>query len=250
MKTFLASFLGLLVLLQVVGIGADRIERSTVFSNGKNRLYHLFVPGRVKADTPAPLIVMLHGAGSSGVEVRHWRDVASKEGIILAGPNATNPSDWSIPDDGPEFLRDLVESLKSKYPVDHRRVYLFGQSLGGVFALRMSLLESEYFAAVAVHASALSKEDETFVRAAKRKIPVRIVIGTADEYYSLSVIRGTRDLLLTHGIPAEVTEIRGHTHYGYKDRTADINPGLWDFFRKHELPSDPRYTRYTFTRQR
>ncbi len=48
-----------------------------------------------------------------------------------------------------------LKSLKTKYPINPRRVYLFGHSAGAIFALHMSLMESQYFAAAAVHAGAL-----------------------------------------------------------------------------------------------
>ena len=47
------------------------------------------------------------------------------------------------------------KTLKSKYPINPRRVYLFGHSAGASFALHMSLMESQYFAAAAIHAGAL-----------------------------------------------------------------------------------------------
>jgi predicted esterase len=50
--------------------------------------------------------VLLHGSGRNGLSlVEKWKDLASKEGIILAGPDAANPNVWSPSEDGPDFLR-------------------------------------------------------------------------------------------------------------------------------------------------
>jgi len=128
----------------------DDITKELITSSGKTRPYYLYVPSTIKSN--APLIIMLHGSNRTGVTlVEKWKDYAKKEGIILAGPDASNLRGWGSPQDGPDFLRDLVEELKTKYPVNPRRVYLFGHSAGAVFAIEMSLMESQYFAAVAIH---------------------------------------------------------------------------------------------------
>jgi poly(3-hydroxybutyrate) depolymerase len=127
------------------GFESAKIEKGNIVSNGKNRSYYIFVPDSVKPATPAPLIVMLHGSGRNGQPlVEKWKELAAKEGIILVGPDAINSEGWSSPVDGPDFLHDVVESLKSKYAINPRRVYLFGHSAGAIFAIYMSLFQSEY----------------------------------------------------------------------------------------------------------
>src|SRR5690348_14241626 len=111
----------------VSSVAKDDITKELITSNGKTRAYYLYVPSTLKPGTPAPLIVTLHGSNRTGITlVEKWKDLAKKEGIILAGPDATNLQGWGAPQDGPEFLRDLVESLKAKYAINPKRVYLFG----------------------------------------------------------------------------------------------------------------------------
>src|SRR5437868_13919303 len=119
---------------------AASITKELIVSQWKTRVYYLFVPDKLSASKPAPLLVLLHGSNRNGLSlVEKWKDLASKEGIILAGPDSSDSSHWSLPGDGPNFLHDLVETLKSKYPINPRRVYLFGHSAGATFALYMSL---------------------------------------------------------------------------------------------------------------
>ena len=76
---------------------------------------------------------MLHGSNRTGVTlVEKWKDYAKKEGIILAGPDAQNLRGWGSPQDGPDFLRDLVEELKSEVP-DQSASRLSVRSFGGRF---------------------------------------------------------------------------------------------------------------------
>src|SRR5215216_3224085 len=135
----------LLLLLSVSSaVAKDDITKQLITSGGKTRAYYLYVPSTVNA--PAPLIIMLHGSNRTGVTlVEKWKEYAKKEGIILAGPDASNLQGWGSPQDGPDYLHDLVEELKTKQPINPRRVYLFGHSAGASFALHMSLMESEYF---------------------------------------------------------------------------------------------------------
>ena len=220
----------------------DDITKELITSNGKTRAYYLYVPSTVKAS--APLIVMLHGSNRTGVTlVEKWKDYAKKEGIILAGPDATNLAGWASPQDGPDFLRDLVEELKSKYPINPRRVYLFGHSAGASFALMMSLMESQYFAATAIHAGALTDEGMDLIPLAKRKIPISIQVGDSDEFFPLKTVRSTRDALKNAAIPVDLIEIKNHDHW-YYDQAPKFNQTAWEFLKKYELDKDPFYQKY------
>ena len=238
----------LAVILLLVSLSSvfakEDITKELITSNGKTRAYYLYVPSTIKPATPAPLIVMLHGSNRTGVTlVEKWKDLAKKEGIIIAGPDASNLAGWNAPRDGPDFLHDLIEELKSKYPINPRRVYLFGHSAGAVFALHMSLMESQYFAATAIHAGALRDEDMSEIDLAKRKIPISIQVGDSDESFPLKTVRATRDALKTAGIPVDLIEIPNHDHW-YYDKAAKFNQTAWDFLKQYELDAEPRYQKY------
>src|SRR4030095_5965613 len=116
---------------------SEKVVKDSITSQNKNRTFYLFVPESAKSG-PAPLIVLLHGSGRNGLTLADkWKDLAAKEGIILVGPDSLDPKSWTTPVDGPDFLRDLVENLKTKFTINPRRVYLFGHSGGAIFALYM-----------------------------------------------------------------------------------------------------------------
>jgi len=224
----------------------DEITKELMTSGGKPRVYYLYVPSTLKAGTAAPLIVMLHGSNRTGVNlVEKWKDLAKKEGIILVGPDATDLRGWGSPQDGPDFLHEIVEQLKSKYTVNSKRVYLFGHSAGAIFALEMSLMESQYFAATAIHAGALARDDMQLIDMAKRKIPISIQVGESDEYFPVKIVRQTSDALKTAGFNVELTEIPNHDHW-YYDQAAKFNQTAWDFLKKFELDVDPKYQKYNW----
>jgi predicted esterase len=242
--SFLAIFL--LVWLPLNPTQLQDITKELTTSNGKPRVYYLYVPSNVQPSSRVPLIVMLHGSNRTGNSlVEKWKDLAKKEGFIIVGPDSQNTRGWWAPQDGPEYLRDVVEELKKKYPVDPRRVYLFGHSAGASFAIGMSLLESQYFAATAVHAGALAKDDFSWAELAKRKIPIFIQVGQYDEFFPPETVRATRDMLKTAGFPIELTEISGHDHW-YYGKSGKINQEAWEFLKRHALDSEPVYRKYNF----
>jgi poly(3-hydroxybutyrate) depolymerase len=219
---------------------ADRkTTKQTLDSGGQPRTYYLYVPDNPQ-QRPLPVLVLLHGSGRDGKSlVDPWQPLASKEGIILAGPDSRSGQGWGMRDDGPEFLRDLVETVKRVYPVDRNRIYLFGHSAGAIHALSMALLESEYFAAVAVHAGVVAQHAAPYMERATRKTPIRMWVGTKDKLFPLEPVRATRDALNNHGFNVELVEIKGHTHW-YYDRAAKINKEVWSFLQQHQLGSESR----------
>ena len=236
-----------LLFLPVTSAAAkDEITKELITSKGKTRAYYLYVPSTIKASSPAPLIVMLHGSGRVGMSlVEKWKELAKKEGIIIAGPDSSDTRGWGSPQDGPDYLHDLVEELKTKYPINPRRVYLFGHSAGASFALEMSLMESQYFAATAIHAGALLPSDSELIDSAKRKIPMFIQVGDSDQYFPLKAVRATRDLLNSKGFSVELSELPGHDHW-YYDLAPKINVKAWEFLKTHELETDPVYRKFRF----
>lgn len=246
---------------------AQKIAKESIVSGGKKRSYYIYVPKSLQpakagaATTPAPtgsfsagpvtaatvpLVVLLHGSNRVGLSLAEkWNGLADKESIIIVAPDSAESSHWSVPGDGPVFIHDLVEALKTRHPINSRKVYLFGHSGGAVFALQMSLYESEYFAATAVHAGALYQESMLLVDLAKRKTPIQIQVGTIDEYFPLTTVRATRDFLNSKGFAVELVEIPKHNHW-YYDVAPHINQVAWNFLKAHELPAEPRFEEYKF----
>ena len=238
--------LALLFTFAPAGVPAQKITKQTIVSEGKKRTYYIYVPERLKSASQVPLVVLLHGSTRVGLSLAEkWDDLAEKEGVIIVAPDSAESLHWSVPGDGPAFLHELVESVKSKYSINPKRVYLFGHSAGAVFALLMSLYEPAYFAATAVHAGALFAEQTPPLDLTKRKMPIHIQVGTDDAYFPLNVVRATRDELNSKGFSVQLVEMRGHNHW-YYDLAPKINQTAWEFLKTFELPGEPRYYEYKF----
>lgn len=244
-KHLLILILTILAVAPASAVGQD-ITKNSLVSEGKKRTYYLIVPASVKPEAPAPLVILLHGSGNIGSsQAERWKDLANKEGFIAVAPDSVDPAYWSTPADGPVLLRDLVDELKAKYPINPRRVYLFGHSGGAAFGLLMALYESEYFAGVAIHAGALNSQGMDLIKIAKRKTPIHMQVGTQDPMFPLSVVRSTRNALQKAEFPVELKEIPNHDH-NYYGKARDINQTAWSFLKLQELAGPPVYEAHNF----
>jgi poly(3-hydroxybutyrate) depolymerase len=190
--------------------------------------------------------VLYNGSGSRVDSlITYWKPVAQKEGIVLLGPTAFAPGAWRIPEDSPDFSREVVEAARAKFPIDPRRVYLFGHSGGGHHVLQVALLESEYFAAVAAHAGALVPDFYPAIEKARRRIPVALWIGTSDTVVPPIAVRNTYDAFIGGGFSAKLTELRGHTH-SFAERGPEVVQKAWEFLKREKLKKDPIYQPYHF----
>lgn len=243
-----AILLVLVALLCAAPATAQSVTKESLDYLGAARTYYQFIPKTVDAAKPAPLLVLLHGSGRDGKSlVDKWKDLAKKEGIVLVGPDAKDSQMWQILADDPGLFRQIVETVRGKVPIDDRRIYLFGHSAGACYALLLSLLESEYFAATAIHAGSIRDSDQAFFTQAKRKIPVHIEVGTEDPFFPLTAVRATRDFFAKREFPVELVEIPRHDHR-YYDLAPKINRSSWDFLKQHALAGEPKYEEHGYGR--
>ena len=132
--------------------------------------YRLYSPGRDRRLHAAgrggrPLVVWLHGGGEGGLLPDHYYDnettlranrgalgFATQEaqqifgGAYVVAPQST--SYWI--EDGPRFaplIREIIDGLVRRYPIDRRRIYLAGCSNGGYMTMEMTSVYRDLFAA-------------------------------------------------------------------------------------------------------
>ena len=158
------------------------------------RPYSEFVPSSYSSKSPAPLVVLLHGYGSSGKQQETYMNfsaVAEQRGFILTYPDgivdATGKQFWNATEvccnffsevDDDAYLISMLNDMESKYSIDRKRIYFVGHSNGGFMSYRMACKHSDRIAAIASLAGA------TFLNssdcAAKDPVSVLQVHGTSD----------------------------------------------------------------------
>jgi len=177
--------------------------------------------------------MLLHGAGDRAANmVDAWKHFAEKQKIVLLAPEL--PRDPKFEDDAPRVFRCVVEDAKQFVHLDPQRVYLFGNSMGGYLAYDAAMFESQYFAAVAVHAMRIADDYAWIVTRAQRKTPIAIYIGDSDQFFSVDDVRKTRNLLRKAGFPVHYVELDNHDH-NYYALADEINEDAWKFLKENRL---------------
>jgi predicted esterase len=226
----------------IAAIDADKgdvVQKETLSFGGENRAYHVLIPSRLAA--PAPVLLLLNGSGYDGSSlVDLWQGLAQSEGVILVAPDSSDPAKWDYRKDSPDFLHAVLGEVESKYAVDRRRIYVFGYSAGAAYALYLSIVESEYFAATAIYTGSLLESNFKLIDSAERKIPISIWARTDNLSFPLSQVRATRDAFNRRGFAVDLHEISGHDQ-NYDAVAGEVNGEAWQFLKATKLGKDPDF---------
>ncbi len=178
-------------------------NRFTTPVDGDTREYYVHVPTRYNANTPTPVVFMLHGTTDQGERFYNnsgWKEVGETENILTVYPSSwqyciiedgvqttttkwnVQPAEWSpcvgqtLRNDV-KFLNTIISELKAKFNVDVKRIYLVGFSNGGQMAAKCTIEMSDKFAAIVESAGSLYP-DTTYVPL--RKMPIAYQVGNED----------------------------------------------------------------------
>lgn len=215
-----------------VNAATKDISPKTV-SCGKYQYHYLiYAPART---TASPAILILHGAGDqSAPMLEAWKSLAKKEGIALIAPQL--PMAPAFEEVAPQVFRCMVEDAKKSVLLDPQRIYIFGHSMGGYLAYDAAMLQSNYFAAAAIHAMGIAKEYYGIVARAERKMPIAIYVGDSESHDLYDKTWKTRDLLRKENFEVHFVELRDHDH-NYYALSDDINEDAWNFLKTKKLPN-------------
>ncbi|MEX2207646.1 MAG: PHB depolymerase family esterase [Myxococcota bacterium] len=156
---------------------------------------NLVVPSSYDPNTPAPLIVLLHGYGANGAGQDLYMGfslLANEFGFLFINPDGLldplNNRFWSAtdaccnffanPTDDSAYVRGLIDTVRSQYNVDERRIFVTGHSNGGFMSYRMACDHAEVVAAIASFAGATY--DNPASCSPSEPVNVLQIHGTAD----------------------------------------------------------------------
>jgi predicted peptidase len=131
----------------------DRVYKG---ADGVESKYVVFVPHDYKGDKAYPLILFLHGAGSTGNDGEKQAKGALGQAIrkqaktfpfLVVFPQSQKRSWKADSEDGKRALAILAEVQKS-YKVDDKRIYLTGLSMGGSGTWSLAAAHPEMWAAI------------------------------------------------------------------------------------------------------
>lgn len=215
----------------------------TLTWGGQERQYLEYVPTTYSAETPAPVLFMLHGLGDDATNFFNATDVrtvAEQRGWIVVCPQALDfnlqtplggydfGTSWNAgitvtvqielygmpfsfdvtvnPDaDDSGFLMATLETLDEEYAVEPDSVFFAGFSLGACMSHRMAIEHGDRINAIAAVSGVVGNDMDELTPAAN--INVLEIFGTSDEMISYDNAEISLQSYGTHsiGLPAEAT---------------------------------------------
>ncbi len=176
----------------------------SVWADGIKRWFILYVPERYDHTNPTPLVFAFHGGAGGMNHLFETRAdliaLAEAKNFLLVFPNGQDGHDnlgsstWNAGYCcGPalltgrsdvEFVRVMVQTLRSRLAVDRRHIHALGLSNGGMFTHKLAAEMPDTFASVATMAAAIGGRHwpatENLVPVAQAPIPIMIMHGMAD----------------------------------------------------------------------
>jgi polyhydroxybutyrate depolymerase len=136
-------------------------QNRTMFFDGNNREYIIYVPAIYDGSEAYPLMFSFHGGGGTSndfININDMRSVADTAGFIAVYPQAAvDPNDGSnawlhkapTSHDDVFFIEAIIDTLSNDYFIDNNRVYACGYSEGGIFSYELGCRLNNRIAAFA-----------------------------------------------------------------------------------------------------
>jgi poly(3-hydroxybutyrate) depolymerase len=222
-------------------------KREAAIPGGETLRYLVYEPRDLKADRRYPLVIYLHGScgecttherimRESGLQVWHgYERNEQREPTFLFAP-AGGTGGWTRePRRGKIF--EIIDGLLAEYPIDRRRIYILGFSMGAAGTWNYIQERPGFFAAANPQAIGGGTVDAAKVK----DIPIWATIGVDDDASRIEQLtanvariraangdpRGASTLVT--GVNPRFTIFAATNHGGAQTRTQQM-PGFLDWF--------------------
>jgi predicted peptidase len=211
---------------------------------GKKMEYSLYVPTKYDKEKAFPLIVALHGLGSSARRIIRYPGFTShaeKHGYLVVAPTGYNSRGWygargkgGGRGEDPENLGELSEKdvmnvlalVRKEFNINDKRIYLMGHSMGGGGTWHLGATYPDIWAGLGPIAPASPRNMAGLDKITH--IPVIVIQGDQDRlvYGARRWVARMKELKMDH----QYIEIEGggHVDVAYKHF-----PELFAFFDAH-----------------
>jgi polyhydroxybutyrate depolymerase len=163
----------------------------TIDSGGLARHYILHVPPSYDGTKRTPIVISLHGAGSTAsaqAAYSRFPAKADSEGFILISPDAAGSRRaWNfIPlaggSDDVGFIRDVLGHMSAEFCIDDARIYATGISSGAAMSVKLACALQDRIAAIGPVAALYYPPNCTTAKA----MPIIEFHGTEDKLVPFS----------------------------------------------------------------
>jgi predicted esterase len=178
-------------------------------TDGADEPLRVYRPASIPSARAMPLVVVLHGAGGDenmfmdaygGGLIKR---LADKYGFLVVSPQTTA---FAGEKGGAVFDR-LVEALAYDYPIDPKRIYVLGHSMGGMTAATLVAARPDRIAAAACLNGFLGFKDDV-----KMIPPTLVTAAELDPLVSPSRVEPAVREAQAAGLPVEYLLLRNYGH--------------------------------------
>lgn len=211
-------------------------------SNIDNTLqpYSLYVPADYDPNKKYSLIVQLHGySGNDYDGGLHLANLAPADMFIVS---VYGRGDMYYESLAEQDVLDVMERIEEYYTIDPDRIYLTGNSMGGLGTWKIGQLYPERFAAIAPFCGWTGTE----LLKNLGNLGTFIVHGDSDTTIPVYMDRSAAEKLEKSGYPVTYTEIPGGNHSAWADWSTLNDPRkLFEFFNSNVRNPSPENIRAT-----
>ncbi len=218
------------------GLAADfrRVfeDRQYVSRDGERLRYDLMKPKNYDQGKKYTLVLCLHGGGGSTRAARVLANATLrvKYPCFVLAPEALVGETWGkhspqIMTDVQPLVLEIIETLKSEFSIDTRRLYITGQSMGGFGTYAFITRNPGMFAAAVPVCGRGDPAEAKYIA----KIPIWIFHGDKDRLVSVDYSRDMFEALKKAGGNPRYTEYEGVGHNSWDKAYATDELWAWLF---------------------
>jgi len=204
-------------------------------ASGDGLRYGWLTPKQIEPGKKYPLVLCLHGRGGN----THAADVLAGEALrekypaFVMAPECDQPAWWAGSavlgrGDHPEKLPQVIAALRElleQEPIDPARVYVTGQSMGGVGSWSAAARYGDLFAAAVPVCGAWPVDDAPKMVG----VPIWAFHGSEDGTVPVKFSRELTAAVTKAGGTAKYTEYEGVGHGSWDKAYADADMWKWMF---------------------
>jgi len=239
-----------IIFLYSISISAqnEAYTKGVYVDKQKNSMpYRFLQPKKMEKGKKYPLVLFLHGAGERGndneSQLRNGGTVFSnpanrdKYPCFVLFPQCPEGAYWSLekrPDQVPitkhlRLVKELLDETLATYPIDPKRVYIMGISMGAIATLDMVYRFPDTFAKAVSICGATNIER---MREFKGKTLFRFYHGDIDDVIPVTYSREAYEALKSTGKKVEYIEFYGANHNAWHPAFNTKDFLEWSFKKK------------------